>query len=38
MVGVGEYPLRVDEPVTIKIETGTPQDIFEGFNRAAGRE
>ena len=38
MVGVGEYPLRVDEPVTIKIETGTPQDIFVGFNRAAGRE
>eukprot|EP00579_Thalassiosira_antarctica_P009866 CAMPEP_0201916614 /NCGR_PEP_ID=MMETSP0903-20130614/6206_1 /ASSEMBLY_ACC=CAM_ASM_000552 /TAXON_ID=420261 /ORGANISM="Thalassiosira antarctica, Strain CCMP982" /LENGTH=1007 /DNA_ID=CAMNT_0048452479 /DNA_START=32 /DNA_END=3051 /DNA_ORIENTATION=+ len=36
MVGVGEYDLRGDKPVTIKIETGTPQDIFVGFNRAAG--
>jgi hypothetical protein len=36
VVGVGEYNLRTDQPVTIKIETGTPQDIFVGFNRAAG--
>lgn len=37
IVGVGEYDLRTNnEPVTIKIETGTAADLFVGFNRAAG--
>ena len=39
ILGVGEYSLfniTPGLPVTIKVETGTPNDYFVGFNRAAG--
>ena len=36
IIGIGEYDLRTNQPVTIKIETGTSSDYFVGFNRAVG--
>ena len=39
ILGVGEYDLRSATdgwPVSIKVETGTANDYFVGFNRAAG--
>ena len=36
IIGIGEYNERDDEPVTVKIETGTQTDYFVGFNRAIG--
>ena len=39
MVGIAEYAQRTDtenQPVTVKLETGTTEDYFIGFNRATG--
>ena len=39
MVGIAEYAQRTDtanQPVTVKLETGSTTDYFIGFNRATG--
>jgi hypothetical protein len=36
LVGIGEYDIRGNSPVTVRLETGTGADYFVGFNRATG--
>uniref|UniRef100_A0A7S4R946 Uncharacterized protein n=2 Tax=Ditylum brightwellii TaxID=49249 RepID=A0A7S4R946_9STRA len=36
LVGIGEFNEQQQQPVVVKIETGTPKDYFVGFNRAVG--
>ncbi len=36
MVGIGEYDIRGGSPVTVRLETGSGNDYFVGFNRATG--
>ena len=36
MVGVAEYNIRGDRPVTVKLETGSSTDYYIGYNRAIG--
>jgi hypothetical protein len=36
LVGVAEYNIRNGNPVVVKLETGTSDDFFIGFNRAVG--
>ena len=36
IIGIGKYNERDDEPVTVKIDTGTQTDYFVGFNQAIG--
>eukprot|EP00957_Ditylum_brightwellii_P191439 14575483-Ditylum_brightwellii.AAC.1 len=39
LVGIGEFDKNINSskyPVVLKIETGTSQDYFVGFNRAVG--
>ena len=34
LVGIDQYPIRGDNPVTVRLETGTGADYFVGFNHA----
>jgi hypothetical protein len=37
IIGIADYNNNPDSlPVVVKVETGSPQDLFVGFNRAAG--
>ena len=38
IVGIADYehPNRNEHPVVVKLESGTPRDLFLGFNRASG--